>query len=66
MLGGDLTLMDEIQRRHAQVVGTAEEQVLLVGQLTQQHTSGCARAALHYGAAAPDASSSGSNCGKQE
>ena len=25
MLGGDLTLVDEIQRRHAQVAGTAEE-----------------------------------------
>ena len=25
MLGGDLTLMDNIQRRHAQVAGTAEQ-----------------------------------------
>ena len=29
MLGGDLTLVDEIQRRHAQVAGTAEEEFLL-------------------------------------
>lgn len=29
MLGGDLTLVDEIQRRHTQVAGTAEEQFLL-------------------------------------
>ncbi len=31
MLGGDLTLVDEIQRRHAQVEGTAEEEFLLAG-----------------------------------
>ena len=29
MLGGDLTLVDEIQRRHTQVAGTAEEEFLL-------------------------------------
>ena len=29
MLGGDLTLVDEIQRRHTQVAGTAEEGFLL-------------------------------------
>ncbi|KAA6423629.1 MAG: hypothetical protein FRX49_06201 [Trebouxia sp. A1-2] len=29
LLGGDLTLVDEIQRRHAQVAGTAEEEFLL-------------------------------------
>ena len=29
MLGGDLTLVDEIQRRHAQVSGTAEEEFAL-------------------------------------
>ena len=29
MLGGDLTLVDEIQRRHAQVAGTAEQEFLL-------------------------------------
>ena len=29
MLGGDLTLADEIQRRHAQVAGTAEQEFLL-------------------------------------
>ena len=29
MLGGDLTLVDEIQRRHAQVTGTAEQEFLL-------------------------------------
>ena len=29
MLGGDLSLVDEIQRRHAQVAGTAEEEFLL-------------------------------------
>ena len=29
MLGGDLALVDEIQRRHAQVAGTAEEDFLL-------------------------------------
>ncbi len=29
MLGGDLSLVDEIQHRHAQVAGTAEEQLLL-------------------------------------
>ena len=29
MLGGDLSLVDEIQRRHAQVAGTAEESFLL-------------------------------------
>ena len=31
MLGGDLTLVDEIQRRHTQVTGTAEEGFLLAG-----------------------------------
>ncbi|KAL3144433.1 hypothetical protein ABBQ32_004178 [Trebouxia sp. C0010 RCD-2024] len=31
MLGGDLTLVDDIQRRHAQVAGTAEEEFLLAG-----------------------------------
>ncbi|DBA87361.1 hypothetical protein WJX77_011405 [Trebouxia sp. C0004] len=31
MLGGDLGLVDEIQRRHAQVAGTAEEEFLLAG-----------------------------------
>ena len=31
MLGGDLTLVDEIQQRHAQVSGTAEEEFLLAG-----------------------------------
>ena len=31
MLGGDLTLVDEIQRRHAQVAGLAEGQFLLAG-----------------------------------
>lgn len=31
MLGGDLTLVDEIQRRHTQVAGTAEEEFLLAG-----------------------------------
>ena len=31
MLGGDLGLVDEIQRRHAQVTGTAEEEFLLAG-----------------------------------
>ena len=31
MLGGDLTLVDEIQRKHAQVVGTAEQGFLLAG-----------------------------------
>ena len=31
MLGGDLTLVDEIQRRHAQIAGTAEEAFLLAG-----------------------------------
>ena len=30
MLGGDLSLMDEIQRRHAQVASTAEQEFLLV------------------------------------
>ncbi len=29
MLGGDLSLVDEIQRRHAQVAGTTEEEFLL-------------------------------------
>ena len=29
ILGGDLTLVDEIQRRHTQVAGTAEEGVFL-------------------------------------
>ena len=29
MLGGDLSLVDEIQRRHAQIAGTAEEDFLL-------------------------------------
>ena len=29
MLGGDLTLVDEIQRRHAQVAATAEQELLL-------------------------------------
>ena len=29
MLGGDLSMVDEIQRRHAQVAGTAEESFLL-------------------------------------
>ena len=29
MLGGDMSLVDEIQRRHAQVAGTAEEEFLL-------------------------------------
>ena len=29
MLGGDLALVDEIQRRHAEVAGTAEEDFLL-------------------------------------
>ena len=29
MLGGDLSLVDEIQHRHAQVAGTAEEEFLL-------------------------------------
>ena len=29
MLGGDLTLVDEIQRRHAQMAGTAEQEFLL-------------------------------------
>ena len=29
VLGGDLTLVDEIQRRHAQVAGTAEQEFLL-------------------------------------
>ena len=29
MLGGDLTLVDEIQHRHAQVAGTAEQEFLL-------------------------------------
>ena len=29
MLGGDLTLVDEIQCRHAQVAGTAEQEFLL-------------------------------------
>ncbi|KAL3143130.1 hypothetical protein ABBQ38_003399 [Trebouxia sp. C0009 RCD-2024] len=29
MLGGDLTLVDEIQRRHTEVAGTAEEEFLL-------------------------------------
>ncbi|DBB11557.1 TPA: hypothetical protein ACH3X3_006953 [Trebouxia sp. C0006] len=31
MLSGDLTLVDEIQRRHTQVAGTAEEEFLLAG-----------------------------------
>ena len=31
MLGGDLSLVDDIQRRHAQVAGTAEEEFLLAG-----------------------------------
>jgi len=31
LLGGDLQLVDEIQRRHAQVTGTAEEEFLLAG-----------------------------------
>ena len=31
MLGGDLGFVDEIQRRHAQVLGTAEEEFLLAG-----------------------------------
>ncbi|DBB04570.1 TPA: hypothetical protein ACH3X1_012650 [Trebouxia sp. C0004] len=31
ILGGDLTLVDEIQRRHSQVAGTAEEEFLLAG-----------------------------------
>ncbi len=31
MLGGDMSLVDEIQRRHAQVAGTAEEEFLLAG-----------------------------------
>ena len=31
MLGGDLALVDEIQRRHTQVAGTAEEEFLLAG-----------------------------------
>ncbi|KAL3131746.1 hypothetical protein ABBQ38_007465 [Trebouxia sp. C0009 RCD-2024] len=40
MLGGDLTLVDEIQRRHAQVAGTAEEDFLLAqGSGTQQVVS---------------------------
>ena len=29
MLGGDLSLVDEIQSRHAQVAGTAQEEFLL-------------------------------------
>ncbi len=29
ILGGDMSLVDEIQRRHAQVAGTAEEEFLL-------------------------------------
>ena len=33
MLGGDLTLVDEIQRRHTQVAGTAEEEFLLADML---------------------------------
>ena len=32
MLGGDLSLVDEIQRRHAQVAGTAEEFLLADAQ----------------------------------
>ena len=40
MLGGDLSLVDEIQRKHAQVAGTAEEEFLLAdaqgGGSTQQ------------------------------
>ena len=31
LLGGNLTLVDEIQRRHAQIAGTAEEEFLLAG-----------------------------------
>ena len=29
MLGGDLSLVNEIQRRHIQIAGTAEEEFLL-------------------------------------
>ena len=32
MLGGDLSLVDDIQRRHAQMAGTAEEEFLLAGK----------------------------------
>ncbi len=42
ILGGDLTLVDEIQHRHAQVAGTAEEEFLLAdaqGGNTQQPVS---------------------------
>ena len=43
MLGGDLSLVDETQRRHAQVAGTAEEEFLLAdaqgGDSAQQTVS---------------------------
>jgi len=39
LLGGDLSLVDEIQRRHAQVTGTVEEGFLLAGSGGNQGSS---------------------------
>ena len=46
MLGGDLTLVDEIQRRHAQVAGTAEQEFLLAD--TQGNSTQVALPELPY------------------
>lgn len=46
ILGGNLTLVVEIQRRHAQVAGTVEEQFLLAGN--QGNTSQVALPELPY------------------
>lgn len=46
MLGGDLTLVDEIQRRHAQVAGTAEHEFLLAD--TQGNSTQVALPELPY------------------
>ena len=44
LLGGDLTLVDQIQRRHAQVAGTGEEAFLLAEQAAQPDIASVAQA----------------------
>ncbi|KAL8894682.1 MAG: hypothetical protein Q9207_008442, partial [Kuettlingeria erythrocarpa] len=47
ILGGDLALVDDIQHRHTQVSGTAEEEFLLAGN--QGNGNQVALPELHYG-----------------